>query len=110
MQDIARQRRAIVHRRFEGEILTKKDLRLLTESRSDLVSQLASFGADIPTSNMHWRQEGHNLQWITRHMSWIPPWSEKDREEQGYVRSSVKRRKKRWEEELMSEDHDSSAD
>ena len=89
LQDIARQRRSIVHRRFEGEVLTKKDLRLLTEARSDLVSQLASFGADIPTSNMHWRQEGHNLQWITRHMSWIPPWSEKDREEQGYVRSSL---------------------
>ena len=110
LQDIARQRRSIVHRRFEGEILTKKDLRTLTESRRDLVNQLASFGADIPTSNMHWRQEGHNLQWITRHMSWIPPWSEKDREEQGYVRSSLTRRKRRWEEELMTEGQDSSAE
>ena len=106
LQDVARQRRSIVHKRFEGEVLTKKDLRLLQESRSDLVSQLASFGADIPTTSMHWRREGNHLQWIVRHMSWIPPWSEKDREHESYVRSSLVHRKKRWEEEILEAEND----
>ena len=34
-----------------------------------------SFGAEIPTTSMHWKREGHDLEWIVRQMSWTPPWT-----------------------------------
>ena len=64
----------LVHRRSEQHALTKAELRNLVEERDDLVRQITTFGADIPTTPMFWKKEGNHLEWIVRQMSWCPPW------------------------------------
>ena len=46
----------------------------MIDNQEDLVKEMASFGADIPTTPMFWKKETNRLQWIVRQMSWIPPW------------------------------------
>ena len=58
-------------------------MRNLCETRQDLVSRVSSFGAEIPTTSMHWKREGHDLEWIVRQMSWTPPWT--PRESRGFL-------------------------
>ena len=68
----------LVHRNAGETVLTKSELRELCGTRTDLVNRLATFGAEIPTTSMHWKREAHNLEWIVRQMSWRPPWTERD--------------------------------
>ena len=46
--------------------------------RQDLVRQVASFGAEVPTTPLHWKREGHHLEWCVRQLSWLPPWVASD--------------------------------
>ena len=65
--------RNLLYRNKHTQVLTKADLKTLIEEENNLVQQLASFGSEIPTTSMHWKREAHNLQWIVRQMSRIPP-------------------------------------
>ena len=65
-----------MHKQSHVSILTKRDLKQLTEERDNLVGSLSAWGAAIPTSSMHWKREGDHLQWIVRQMSWRAPWIE----------------------------------
>jgi hypothetical protein len=61
-------------RAADRQALTKAELRTLVESREDLVRDLATFGAEIPTTPMFWKRQTRELEWIVRQMSWSPPW------------------------------------
>ena len=75
LQAAARDKGLLLHKSTPQTVLTKKDLRDFADARTDLVQSLATFGADIPTTSMHWHRQGSNLEWIVRHMSWAPPWA-----------------------------------
>ena len=47
----------------------------MRDTRQDLAQKLSTFGADIPTTAMHWQKQGNQLEWIVRHMSWAAPWT-----------------------------------
>ena len=64
-----------MHKNSHETVLTKAELRELYETRQDLVARVSSFGAEIPTTSMHWKRVGHDLEWIVRQMSWAPPWT-----------------------------------
>ena len=74
LREIAREKGNLVHKHAGETILTKKELREMCDSRNDLVHRMGSFGADIPTTSMHWKHHSRNLEWIVRQMSWRPPW------------------------------------
>ena len=63
-----------MHKNSHAVVLTKAQLQTFVHERDDLVGKLGSWGADIPTSSMHWKREGNHLQWIVRQMSWRAPW------------------------------------
>ena len=65
----------LLHKHSGQAILTKKDLLDMYAAREDLSRKLSSFGADIPTTSMHWRRQGNDLEWIVRQMSWAAPWT-----------------------------------
>ena len=58
----------------DSHALTKQELRVLLESRDDLVREMSHFGAEIPTTPMFWKRQTTQLEWIVRQMSWQPPW------------------------------------
>ena len=70
-------------------------MRELYETRQDLVTRVSSFGAEIPTTSMHWKRVGHDLESIVRQMSWAPPWTPCD--PRGFLgeRPSLLRERKR---------------
>ena len=72
--EISHQNSHLAHKRSDEVTLTKADLRHLYESRTDLLRQLTSSGADIPTTGMYWKRQCHDLEWIVRQMAWKPPW------------------------------------
>ena len=74
LQDAAKQKGLLLHKRNDDSVLTKKDLKEFTERHADLVHNLTTFGSDIPTTSMHWHKQASNLEWMVRHMSWTPPW------------------------------------
>ena len=75
LREAAYDKGGLVHKNSHETVLTKAELRNLYETRQDLVSRVSSFGAEIPTTSMHWKREGHDLEWIVRQMSWTPPWT-----------------------------------
>ncbi len=75
LREIAREKGNLVHKTSGEAILTKTELREMIEGRSDLGRHMGSFGADIPTTSMHWKRQPGNLEWIVRQMSWVPPWT-----------------------------------
>ena len=93
LREIGREKGSMVQKRVGAEALTKQELQELCESRQDLVSNLAAWGAEIPTTSMHWRSEANHLQWIVRQMSWRPPWVEDRR--RGTTVEKVYREKER---------------
>ena len=58
LQELGQQKGAIVHKRSDSNALTKQELQELCDTRRDLVQSLASWGAEIPTTSMHWHREG----------------------------------------------------
>ena len=70
----------LVHKKAHETIVTKTELRELCDSREDLVHRMATFGAEIPTTSMHWKHHGRDLEWIVRQMSWKPPWTDAEPE------------------------------
>ena len=72
--EIAKAKGRAYHKSTNQCTLTKRELRTLVETQEDLVKEMASFGADIPTTPMFWKKETNRLQWIVRQMSWRPPW------------------------------------
>ena len=97
LRDVARMRGALVHKTSHENALTKSELKELVDRRSDLVQKIATFGAQVPTTSMHWKKEGNHLEWIVRQMSWTPPWVMDheavpvDRSPPGRMKRSVKR-------------------
>ena len=75
LREAAYDKGGLVHKNSHETVLTKAELRNLCETRQDLVSRISSFGAEIPTTSMHWKREGHDLEWIVGQMSWTPPWT-----------------------------------
>ena len=75
LREIAREKGNLVHKHAGEPILTKQELREMCELRNDLVHRMGTFGADIPTTSMHWKHQSRNLEWIVRQMSWKPPWT-----------------------------------
>jgi hypothetical protein len=69
---------SVVHKNTDQEVLTKERLQQLVAERQDLVRQVASFGAEVPTTPLHWKREGHHLEWCVRQLSWLPPWVASD--------------------------------
>ena len=76
LREIAREKGNLVHKHAGETILTKAELRDMCDTRNDLVHRMGSFGADIPTTSMHWKHQARNLEWIVRQMSWEPPWTQ----------------------------------
>ena len=74
LMEAAKQKGHAYHKSTNQNVLTKNELRDLVTSQEDLVKEMASFGADIPTTPMFWKKETNRLQWIVRQMSWSPPW------------------------------------
>ena len=72
--EIAKAKGRAYHKSTNQCTLTKQELRNLVKTQEDLVKEMASFGADIPTTPMFWKKETNRLQWIVRQMSWRPPW------------------------------------
>ena len=94
----------LVHKNSGSNALTLQELRDLVNAREDLVRQVATFGADIPTTPMYWKREGNHLEWIVRHMSWTPPWCESAVDDTKY-RAATRQRAKR---EILKEEHSSA--
>ena len=76
LREIAREKGNLVHKHAGESVLTKAELLDMYQTRNDLVARLSTFGADIPTTSMHWKHQSRNLEWIVRQMSWRPPWTE----------------------------------
>eukprot|EP00975_Prorocentrum_lima_P069181 12924775-Prorocentrum_lima.AAC.1 len=74
LQELGREKGALLHKRSDAHALTKQELQELCDTRKDLVQRLATWGGEIPTTSMQWHREGSNLEWIVRQMSWCPPW------------------------------------
>ena len=63
LQSVAKEKGSIVHKRSHAdEILTKDALRGLCKERNDLVHQIATWGAEIPTTAMQWHKDSNNLE------------------------------------------------
>ena len=62
------------HKATDANVLTKAELRELVTEQDNLVRELATFGADIPTTPMFWKRETNRLEWIVKQMSWRPGW------------------------------------
>ena len=62
------------HKATDANVLTKAELRELVTEQDNLVRELATFGADIPTTPMFWKRETNRLEWIVKQMSWRPAW------------------------------------
>ena len=75
LREASYEKGGLVHKNTHETVLTKAELRTLYETRQDLVARVSSFGAEIPTTSMHWKRESHDLEWIVRQMSWTPPWT-----------------------------------
>ena len=80
LREHAFKQRNLLNHKKQKNIFTKEDLLTLIEEENNIVSQLSAFGADIPTTSMHWKRESSSLEWIVRQMSWIPPWSIKKKD------------------------------
>ena len=76
LQAAAKDKGLLMHKTTDRTVLTKQHLQEFASKRKDLVHALTTFGSDIPTTSMHWRKQASNLEWIVRHMSWAPPWTE----------------------------------
>ena len=74
MRELSRQQGNLVVRTHNASVVTKAELEDFVKGRDDLLHSLCSFGADIPTTSMHWKREGNKLEWIVRQMMWHPPW------------------------------------
>ena len=74
LRELSREQGNLVFRGQNQSILTKAELMEFVSGRNDLIHSLCSYGADIPTTNMHWKKEGRNLEWIVRQMMWNAPW------------------------------------
>ena len=72
--DHTRQRAHAYHTATESHVLTKRSLRELVASRDDLVREMATHGAAIPTTPMFWKRTTTQLEWCVRTMSWAVPW------------------------------------
>ena len=60
-----------------GRVLTKGELRgiLQQEDRMRvLVSQLSTVGREVRSTTMQWSFESKKLDSTVKHMSWVPPW------------------------------------
>ena len=67
-----------------GRVLTKGELRNILQEENRmrvLVSQLSTVGRDVRSTTMQWAYEGKKLDCTVKHMSWVPPWV--DREDLG---------------------------
>ena len=76
LRDMAHQSGAILHKQSGHTVLTKDDLQNLVRSRDDLVSKLTTFGAELPSTAMHWKRSGRDVEWIVRQMFWAAPWTD----------------------------------
>ena len=81
LREAAHQKKSLLHKQNKTSALTKKDLREMCDTRHDLAQKLSTFGAEIPTTSMHWKKQGNQLEWIVRHMSWAAPWTSTDKED-----------------------------
>ena len=79
LREIVREKGSLVHKQAGETILTKKELQEMCDERSDLVHRMGSFGAEIPTTSMHWKHHSRNLEWIVRQMAWSPPWTDREK-------------------------------
>ena len=94
LREHSRQTGHLVHKNSGSNALTLQELRDLVSAREDLVRQVATFGADIPTTPMYWKKEGNRLEWIVRHMSWTPPWVASDAADDDHLAMSRRRVKR----------------
>ena len=94
LREQSRQTGHLVHKNSSEKALTLQELRDLVNSREDLVRKVATFGAEIPTTPMHWKKEGNHLEWIVRQMSWFPPWCFSDVHDARVAEPTRKRAKK----------------
>ena len=94
LREQSRQTGHLVHKNSSEKALTLQELRDLVNSREDLVRKVATFGAEIPTTPMHWKKEGNHLEWIVRQMSWFPPWCFSDVHDARVAESTRQRAKK----------------
>ena len=62
----SRHRGHAYHKSTDKQVLTKRSLRELVQSRDDLVREMAAFGADIPTTPMFCKRQTSQLEWIVR--------------------------------------------
>ena len=74
LREVGYERGSLLHKTADQTVLTKAELRELYETRQDLVHRVASCGAEIPTTSIHWKLEATNRQWIVRPMSRRAPW------------------------------------
>ena len=54
LMDVGRAKGAAYHKATNADVLTKRDLEDLVHTQENLVREMASFGADIPTTPMFW--------------------------------------------------------
>ena len=69
LMDAGRAKGAAYHKATSANVLTKRDLEELVHTQENLVREMASFGADIPTTPMFWKQETNWLEWIVRQLT-----------------------------------------
>ena len=70
---LSHQKGGLLHRQSGLSSFNKSELFSLVQNRDDLVRQITTWGAEIPTTSMLWKRESHNLEWIVRQMSWKAP-------------------------------------
>ena len=80
LRNAAQKRGNLLHKQSNARALTRLDLVRLYTGRQDLFQKLQSFGSDIPTTSMHWKRKGNELEWIARQMSWAAPWTSTGRD------------------------------
>ena len=66
----------LVHKQVGSSVLRESELTSFVSARSDLISEIFAFGADLPSTPMQWKLAGLDVEWIVRQMSWLPPWTD----------------------------------
>ena len=74
MRELSRQQSNLVVQTHNASVVTKAELEDFVKRRYDSLHSLCSFGADIPTTSMHWKRKSSNSKWIVRQMMWHPQW------------------------------------
>ena len=62
MRQLSHKSAGLLHKQSGVHALTKASLRLLIDTRQDLLTKLGAYGSDLPSTAVQWKREDNKLE------------------------------------------------